>query len=141
MKRLKKQIRWDLVGYEMRYIIDTIPHANQRYPTVGDYWTDLDGTKHIVVSDMQNDDYAFLIMLHELIEQKLCEYRGISEEDITQFDEAFEEMREEGNVDEPGDALEAPYYNEHNLATGIERIVCAELGIPWKIYNDTVENL
>jgi len=125
----------------MRIIIETIQHEDQRYPTVGDYWVDADGTKHIVVSDMQNDNYAFLVALHELVEQKLCEHRGISEESITRFDEDYEDLREDDDVSEPGDDLEAPYRNEHNFATGIERLMCAELGIPWKVYSDTVENL
>jgi hypothetical protein len=125
----------------MKYILNTIPHSEQRYPTVGDYWTDPDGTNHIVVSDMGNDDYAFLVMLHELVEQYLTKKRGINEEKITEFDKIFELNRKEGNVDEPGNDKEAPYRLEHNIATFIESGMAQALGVDWDKYDDAVNNL
>ena len=128
----------------MKIIIETIPHDKQRYPTVGDYWVDKDGTRHIVVSDMGNDDYALLVALHELIEQTLTEKRGIKEEDITAFDEKFEIERDNGfhnDDEEAGDAPDAPYRKEHFFSTSVERLVAGELGVDWKTYDDTVMNL
>jgi hypothetical protein len=126
--------------------IDTIPHVEQRYPTVGDYWVqpglDTFPTRHeIRVSEMQDRDYEFLVALHELVEMYLCEKRGISEESITQFDKDFESKRAKGNVDEPGNSLAAPYHAEHIFATTIEQLVAAELGVNWDDYDKTVNEL
>jgi hypothetical protein len=124
----------------MQYNIKVIPHEDQRYETVGDYFID-DGITYIRVSDMGNDDYAFLVILHEMIEQYLCLKRGIKEEDITSFDIEFESKRQEGNYDEPGDDIDAPYQNEHLIATGVEKILCGLLNIKWSDYDKTVINL
>jgi hypothetical protein len=121
--------------------IETIPHNQHRYETVGDYWKDENGIEQFRVSNMGNSDYEFLVILHELIEQKLTEKRGIKEEDITKFDEAYEANRKEGDDSEPGDDVNAPYRKEHFTATNIERIMAQELGVDWKTYDDTVMSL
>jgi hypothetical protein len=127
-----------------KIIIEVIPHSQQRYPTVGDYWKDEDGTQHVVVSDMGNDDYAFLVAIHELVELYLCDKRGIKEEDISAFDIAFEKEREEGkhtDEEEPGYAPGAPYKNEHFFAEAVERLVAGQLDVDWKTYDKTVNEL
>jgi hypothetical protein len=126
--------------------IDTIPHAEQRYPTVGDYWEEpgreVFPTRHeIRVSEMQNRDYEFLVALHELVEMYLCLKHGISEESITAFDKDFEANRMPGNFDEPGFDSAAPYYEEHKFATVVEKAVAAELGVNWDHYDTTVNEL
>ena len=121
---------------ELRYIC--IPHSEQRYKTVGDYWYPTEHTQEVRVSRMDNADYEFLVMLHELIEAHLCRKRGIKEEAITAFDTAFEAVREEGNEDEPGDSPEAPYQKEHQFATSIERQLAAELGVDWDAYDKAI---
>lgn len=125
----------------MKYIIETIPHSEQRYKTCGDYWTDEDGTNHIVVSDMGDEDFALLVAIHELAEQYLCKKRGIAEPDITAFDIKFEAEKVEDSIEEPGDDVNAPYMNEHCIATAIERLMCAELNRPWKEYEEAVLKL
>ncbi len=125
----------------MKIIIETIPHDQQRYNTCGDYWEEPNGTKHIVVSDLGNDDFAFLVALHEMIEQKLCENRGIEESDITKFDKEFEEKGVVGDEDEPGDDTKAPYYKEHFFATSLERIMAGELNVSWNEYEKKVNSL
>ena len=124
----------------MHINIHTIPHNTHRYETVGDYWDDEEGT-NIRVSDMGNEDYEFLVVIHELIEQYLCKKRGISEEDISKFDIKFEKNRPEGNEDEPGDDQKAPYRKEHFFATTIERLIAGELGVDWKEYDKAIFNL
>lgn len=125
----------------MNIIIKTIPHSDQRYPTVGDYWTDPDGTLQVRVSEMGNEYYESLVAIHELWEELLCRKRKIPEDEITNFDVAFENVRPPGNTDEPGDEPTAPYHREHCSASGVERILCAELGIAWRNYCETVERL
>lgn len=118
----------------MRVVIDTIPHAAQRYDTIGDYSPDSMGGLHIKVSDLGNPDYEFLVAIHELAEAWLCRKRGISDDEITGFDVAFESARLSGDTSEPGDDPSAPYENEHCIATAVERLMCAALGIKWADY-------
>lgn len=122
--------------------IEVIPHAEQRYETVGDWIYSNDNEElTIKVSDMNNWKYNMLVGVHELIEVLLCDARGITQVEVDNFDKEFEEKRVEGNVDEPGDDPAAPYKDEHFFATNIERLLCAELGVDWKTYNDIIENL
>jgi hypothetical protein len=132
----------------MRIVIETIPHSAQRYPTLGDYWVDRDGTLQIRVSEFVGvvDDenaklnYPLLIALHELIEQALCLKRGISEESITAFDMAHLGA-DDPWVDDPGHCPQAPYHREHVFAECIERLFAAELGVNWQAYTEAVEKV
>src|ERR1017187_5385200 len=98
----------------MEITIKTIKHSDQEYETVGNWHFDAQGNLNVFVSNMDNDDYAFLVGLHEMIEAWLCRKRGISDESITEFDKVFEQNRKEGNTDEPGDDKLAPYNLEHS---------------------------
>ncbi len=117
--------------------IQAIPHSSQRYETAGDYYETKDGLK-IRVSLMDDPRYEFLIALHELVEAKLCEHRGVQIADIDAFDFAFEAGRMPGDTTEPGDDVNAPYFKEHQVATIIERLVAGELGVNWERYSQAV---
>jgi hypothetical protein len=116
--------------------IQVIPHECQRYDTVGDYFTE-GKTLKIRVSELANNRMELLVVIHELIEVLLTEFRGISEKEISDFDIAFEEAREPGNFDEPGDDPEAPYRDEHCIATGVERLMASLLKVDWKAYEQS----
>lgn len=119
----------------------TIPHNFQAYPTVGNYdWTE-SGVLIIFISDMGNDRYEKLVFLHEFIEATLCEWKGLPEQEITDFDIGFENKRIEGNLDEPGFDPAAPYKLEHYFATSVELGMCALAGIDWKEYEQKINNL
>jgi len=127
----------------MRILIETIDPKNMRYPTVGDYFPDGDTFK-IQVADTGNEDYNFLIALHELIESKLCEHRGIKEEDIMKFDIQYEKEREAGLheiSEEPGFDSKAPYRAEHTFANGIEITMASLLDVDYNHYDWVVMNL
>lgn len=135
----------------MRIVIETIPHAQHRYPTLGDYWVDADGTLQIRVSSFNGvvdparghlsapeaDDYALLIALHELVEVSLCARRGISEESITAFDMAHL-ADDDPWADDPGHCPDAPYHREHVFAECMERLFAAELGVNWQAYEAAI---
>jgi hypothetical protein len=120
----------------MRIVIETIPHATQRYPTVGDWWTDPDGTWQIRVSNLHQPSAEFLVAVHELVEMALCKQHDVDEQAVTDFDSRWEPF---GHLNEPGDDLTAPYYHEHQFACGIERLVAAQLGISWPWYAAAVD--
>lgn len=119
----------------------SIPHCLQRYETVGDWILEEPDAIIVKVSDLGNEDFNFLVALHELIEAKLCQKRGISEAAITAFDMAFEAKRLVGNTDEPGDDPQAPYRREHFFATNIERLMAEQLGVDWREYEEAVNSL
>jgi len=120
--------------------IRTIDHGAQRYPTVGDWY--YDGEKLVIlVSDLGDWKKEALVAVHELIEVLLCGARGITQEQVDQFDQKFEASRQAGNVDEPGDDPKAPYRKEHFFATNIERLLCTEFGLVWADYNQQIEDL
>ena len=52
-------------------LIKSIPHKKQSYDTCGNYRM-TPKSFQITVSKMDNDDYEFLVGLHEMVEQYLC---------------------------------------------------------------------
>lgn len=126
----------------LRMQIETVPHEAQRYPTVGDYWLDENGTEQVRVSEMMDWRYEVLVAVHEIVEMALTRQRGIQEEHITEFDIKFEENKAQGLVGgEAGDHVNAPYRKEHFFATNLERLFAAELGVDWFEYERYVDAL
>lgn len=119
----------------MNITIKTIPHAEQRYETVGDWWFDEAGNLEIRVSNMGNWKHEALVAFHELAEVLLCRDRGISAEAVDMFDERYK------GDGEPGDQPDAPYRKEHFFATTVERMLCAEFREDWAEYDDAVNAL
>lgn len=129
----------------MKINFKTISHDSHRYSTVGDYFKGEDNTWKFRVSKMKNEDYEFLVFIHELTEWYLTQKRGITEKSITEFDKEFEKVREYFpkiiGDQEPGHMVSAPYHKEHVFAEKIEKLVAEELGVDWKKYDDTVNSL
>jgi hypothetical protein len=118
----------------VQVVIRTVDHQDQRYPTSGDWMNNPSGSAEIRVSDLGNDDYTFLVALHEFVEWYLCRKRGISQEVVDRFDLDYD-------GDEPGDDPRAPYHREHDFASVIERAMAHELGVEWAAYNARFEAL
>ena len=125
----------------MKITIETIPNDQQRYPTVGDWFFDLKGDLVIKVSQMGDWRYEALVAVHELVEVLLCKHQGVSQEAVDKFDMSFEKNRGDQCLDEPGDHPEAPYVKQHCIATAVERLLAAELGVMWKEYDNTIQSL
>jgi hypothetical protein len=124
-----------------KIIIETIPHKDQAYPTVGDWRRDEDGTLRIRVSKMGNDDYEALVALHELVEVILCEKRGVKAQAVDDYDRDFERKRKPGDDREPGDEPDAPYHKEHVFASTVEQMMSNQLGVDWDAYDEAVNSL
>jgi len=115
-----------------------------RYPTLGDYYYKKDGTLKFEIAETGNFLYNKMILVHELIEQALTERRGITAELIDAFDLNYEKERESGKHgkgDEPGFDIRCPYYPEHTLATAVEMIICAHVGVSWAKYEDDLNEI
>jgi hypothetical protein len=144
---------------QMKILIETIPHSEQRYPTVGDwYWkssrtedfTEKSGsttewspkdTLVIRVSEMSDWRYEALVGLHEAIEAILCKQAGVTEAQVDAFDLSYEHIRKPGDTSEPGDDLHAPYHDQHHTATIIEEMLAMDLRVDWESYEKEVDSL
>lgn len=117
--------------------ITTVPHAQQRYDTVGDWILHEDGTIEIRVSDLGNWTMEACVALHELVECLLCLDRGIETATVDAFDMGW---KPHDGINEPGDDPNSPYYEEHQIATAVERLMAAELEVAWVEYEQTLES-
>jgi hypothetical protein len=111
--------------------IKVIPHAEQRYNTVGDYEVLEDETFEIRVSEMDNFRQVLAIAMHELTEFLLCQKDGVTISQIDQFDFAFEELQDPTDMKEPGEDPSAPYHKQHLTASAVERAIIASEGLDW----------
>jgi len=118
-------------------IIKTIPVEKQRYNTAGDYW-ETDSEIHFRISKQQDERSEVAILLHELIEFFLTKQHGITEKEITEYDLAWEEKFNRGEVkaDEPGSEPGCIYGDEHNISLIIERIYCMAAGVDWTKHDE-----
>jgi len=141
----------------MKILIETIPHKEQRYPTVGDWqWTTADEAgldkqayKHIPsqygneptlvirVSSMSDWRHEALVAVHELIEVLLCKHSSITEQQVNEFDMTYESF----SGMEPGDDPKAPYHHQHRFASIVEELLAMELGVDWQTYDREVNSL
>ena len=111
-----------------------LPHKEQRYNTAGDYLTQ-DGIDIYLISKLpQGWKAEFAVLVHEMVEYNLCKEAGIKELTITKFD------LESGHPD-PGTLKEAPYFEQHRIATKIEKYIIKQLGLDWKQYDLDFEKL
>lgn len=117
----------------------SIPHSDHRYPTVGDWQFRYapDGCVRIDVQVSATADWrhAALIAVHELIEAILCRHRGISQDEVDEFDLAHPELADSGASES------APYHIEHMIAEDIERELAACLNVDWLDYTAALESL
>lgn len=139
-------------GYiKMKIEIKTLPHKKQSYDTCGDWKFEHGRLRKILVSDMHNRVYEFLVAIHEFIEAFLCEQRHISARAVNKFDIQYEYARERGiaslcgcvptGTSEPGFDRHAPYHKEHAFATKVERMLAFILHVDWRQYDETVNKL
>jgi ASC-1-like (ASCH) protein len=108
--------------------VKTIPKDEMRYASVGDWWFEKD-TLEIRVVDLKNPSYEWFVAAHEITEALLCQKHGIAEKAVTNFDTAFEAIREAnprtiGDM-EPGAMASAPYHTEHEAANAVEQLTVA----------------
>ena len=119
----------------MKITIETIPHDQQRYDTCGDWLWLADNHLQIYVSEIGDWGYEAVVGIHEAVEAILCRAAGVPGTLVDAFDKAYD------GIDEPGDAVDAPYRRQHCFATAVERMLIAALGVNWAEYDAAVEKL
>lgn len=124
----------------MRITIETIPHAEQRYDTVGDWEHQRSVTSdhlRIRVSKLGDWRKEMCIAIHELTEALICIHQNIPQVDVDYFD-----MRGPGAaLDEPGDDPRAPYHKAHMLAGVPEALLMAALDITPDEYEKAIDSV
>lgn len=120
----------------MRISGESVPMSEIRCQQVGD-WTYSEDQIDVKSAKLSDWRYELLVQVHELVEAALCKHRGITDEEVTAFDELFEQERAAGQhtpEQEDGDDLGAPYHREHMMATLVERLLAMELWVVWSDY-------
>jgi hypothetical protein len=116
--------------------IEIIPHAAQRYDTLGDWLYDrITGTHDdaltIKISDTCEFRSTMCLAVHELIEALLCRLEGVTQTMVDRWD-----MGPGKDMEEPGADPHAPYHRQHYRAEVVERIVCEMMGMRWHWYEE-----
>jgi hypothetical protein len=116
--------------------IKFIDGKDQRYSTCGDYW-ETNNSYEFRITKQDIPIKNLLILIHEMIEYTLCTDRGITEDQIMDFDLKWNKLNDEGHTisDEPGNALSCPYRAEHRIAENYERQLASHLNIDWEEYD------
>ena len=124
----------------MNINIQVIPNEQHRPGISGaDWYFDQAGDLQVRISKMSDWRYETCLAVHEMVEAILCKYNGVTVAQVDEFDRPFEEAKD--NVTNVGDKTNAPYRREHCFATAAERIVAAELNVPWQDYDDELAKI
>lgn len=130
------------LSHALNIAITGVKHSEQRYNTCGDWYSDdSSGALWIRVSAELPRREQFLVAIHELVEAFLCECAGVTAEQVDQFDMNNQWFDSWGKEIELGDMSNAPYYRQHQFATGIERLLAAEAQVNWLEYEAHVNQL
>ena len=119
----------------LKISIRTIPHDQQNYDTVGNYFMGPDGWLMITVSDLGDWKKEMAVAIHELEEYTSAIGRGITIEEIDKWDMSYE------GEGEPGDDSRAPYHPDHVFAEGIEKQSIEHWGMDWEEYGNVLSGL
>lgn len=103
--------------------IESIPHKDQRYNTVGDWTYDSGGNIEIKISEMDQCSF-YAVAIHELIEAVLCWNEFIHPEVVDDWDLSHDDC-------DPGSIAGCPYGKQHNTAGAIEMLSVLSLGLDW----------
>lgn len=121
--------------YKIKSIaVEVIPHSKQRYDTEGDYQMDEFGNVLISISNYGDPLKSYICGEHERAELLACAKKGITFKQIDEFDLWYLENKKENDPDEPGDHPNSPYYEQHQMATQVERDLCKAHGLDWDEY-------
>ena len=121
----------------MNIHIQVIPNSQMRPEVDGaDWFWDNKGDLQVRVAPMSCWRFEILLAIHEAVEAIMCKHNGVSQHQVDEFDQRYDLAHPHTDDSEAGDDPAAPYEREHCFATAIERILCAEMGVHWKIYDD-----
>ncbi len=111
-----------------------VPLSDIRAKNAGDWKT---AEHEIVVKMAQSltDDEQLLVFVHELVEARLCQRTGVTDDQVTAWDEAHLD------AEEPGEISGAPYREAHARALEVERHLAEVLKVDWHAYEERLHAL
>ena len=112
--------------------VRTLPPANMRYPTVGD-WYPRDDVMQFDIASMGDIRPVACVLIHEIIEALKCQQDGVTAEQVDKWDLAHLD------AEEPGDLSGCPYRRQHRYASKIELMVARYLHLKLDDYEKLVE--
>ena len=120
--------------------ISPAPRSLIRSSQCGDWMILEDGIRVLVFNELSGES-QLAVAIHELVEAYLCQRDGVTEQEVCDHDDIFEAERLKGKHDEfsePGDDPRAPYREQHQAATHVERAVCHALGLDWNKHCESI---
>lgn len=118
-----------------------VDHNLQNYDTAGDYFETKGSCDEeewsMKVTKLPDARMEACIILHEFVEMVLTKVHNVSWKDIDEFDKNGEGK----DHPDPGTLPSAPYYNEHALATQLEKKFAKMLSLDWDEYNAALDAL
>jgi hypothetical protein len=103
-----------------------------KYDTWDYYYYKEDGSLVFEIANTGVDSFNRLLLIHAMIEELLAQKDGITIKQIDEFDHSYH------GKGEPGEEVKCPYRDAHVTAKGVEMILCAKMGIPWKVYEENL---
>jgi hypothetical protein len=120
-----------------KIIIKTIDPANQRFGECGDWFYDADADElTIFINKMADWRSELAVAMHEAIEAVMCLANEVDQTDVDYFDKKFYLEHDEG---EAGNDVKAPYFEQHILATLLEKELCSHIGLLWSDHEKNCE--
>jgi hypothetical protein len=119
-------------GVIVNIIMRSVPSVEMRYDTLGDWqflvWPHEEGIAEYLKITVPHDaglnsKEQFLIGFHELVEAAVCKARGITQQQVDDFDFNFD------GEGEPGDDPACPYREAHRFAMLMEHLLAREIGV------------
>ncbi len=123
----------------MKIEIEQVPDTAMPYDSVADWRWTAPGTLRITYVKLYNTEFEWLLWHHELDEAMLCTHKGVTVEQVDEFDKQYEAKRKPGDNSEPGDQTEAPYHFAHTGAELNERALAATIGVVWGNYIKAID--
>ena len=121
----------------MKIRVNIVEPETQRYETSGDYFYNRKGYLIFRISKQKTRFLEKMQLIHELIEQTLCEYSAILHERIDEFDMNYD--MKNSTYQEPGDDPNAPYHKQHVLAKDVEKMICKQLNLNFDEYFNSIQ--
>ena len=101
-----------------------------------DWFWDADGDLQVRICPMSDQRMEIALLLHETFEALLCHHDKITQKQVDEFDQKYDQDHPDETDCEAGDDPGAPYKVQHSLATAVERIYTAHVGLDWRTYDD-----
>jgi hypothetical protein len=126
----------------MNITIKLIPPEEHRACVDGcDWYWDEQGDLQVRISPLGDWREETLLAIHETMEAIMCKHNGVTQQQVDEFDIEFDRTHPDLPDAGAGDDPAAPYAREHRIATGLEMVLCAELGVNWMAYMTRLEEI